>query len=199
VTVPATEDRLGAALRRLVDALCVTELPDAEADEVAAAVERLADRVETRPPLTDPALRYFQSSPLVGFRNPVAPPIERYRDGAERALCDVTLGPRYEGNVGWVHGAWVAAVWDEVLAVAKDPVETPSVTGTLTIRYRQPTPVGTPLHFVAEVDRTERRKTFVTGRCVTPDGTLTSEAEAIFISVDPRMVPAFNEGRTQAD
>lgn len=194
-----TEDRLGAALRRLVDALCVTDLPDADAERLAETVERLADDVAPHPALTDPARRYFQSSPLVGYRNPVAPPIDRHREGEDRAVCDVTLGARYEGNAGWVHGAWVAAVWDEVLAVARAPMEQPSVTGTLTIRYRSPTPIDTPLHFEAHADRIEGRKTFVLGRCTTPEGTVASEAEAIFIAVDPRMVPAFNEGRTESD
>lgn len=194
-----TDDRLGAALRRLVDALCVADMPDADADEVAATVEQLADEVAKHPLIVDPARRYFQSSPVVGFRNPVAPPIHRYRDGDDRAVCEVTLGTRYEGNVGWVHGAWVAAIWDEVLAVAKAPTTAPSVTGTLTIRYRRPTPVDTPLRFVAEVDRVEGRKTFAAGRCKTSDGTVVSEAEAIFIAVDPRMVPAFTEGLTEGD
>ena len=193
------DDRLGAALRRLVDGLCVADLAEAEAGEIAATVEQLADRVATSAPVVDPKARYFQSSPLVGFRNPVAPPIHRFRDGEDRAVCDVTLGVRYEGNVGWVHGAWVAAVWDEVLAVARAPMTAPSVTGTLTIRYRSPTPVDTPLHFVAEVDRIEGRKTFAVGRCTTPDGTVASEAEAIFIAVDPTMVPAFTEGLTEGD
>jgi acyl-coenzyme A thioesterase PaaI-like protein len=127
----------------------------------------------------------------------VAPPIDRGRDGADRAICDVTLSTRYEGNVGWVHGGWVAAIWDEVLAVAKAPTVAPSVTGTLTIRYRRPTPLGTPLRFVAEVDRVEGRKIFAVGRCTTPDGTIASEADAIFITVDPTMIPAFTEGLTE--
>ena len=195
----SSDDRLGAALRRLVDALCEADLGDEQADAIAAEVDRIADDVEGSPPLLDPALRYFQSSPLVGYRNPVAPPIDRYRDAEDRAVCDVTLSTRYEGNVGWAHGGWVAAIWDEVLAVAKAPTVAPSVTGTLTIRYRRPTPVDTPLRFVAEVDRIEGRKTFAVGRCTIPDGTLVSEAEAIFIAVDPRMVPAFREGMTESD
>ena len=194
-----TSDRLGAALRRLVDGLCAADLPDREAERIAAVIEELADEVSAAAPLTDARLRYFQSSPLVGFRNPVAPPIHRYRDADDRAVSDVTLGPRYEGNVGWVHGAWVAAVWDEVLAIANAPTTHPSVTGTLTIRYRRPTPVGTALHFVAEVDRIEGRKTFATGQCVDAAGTVLSEAEAIFIAVDPSMVPAFTEGLTEED
>ena len=191
------EDRLGAALRRLVDVLCVVDLPDDRADRIADVVEELADQAAGYPEITEAKQRYFQASPVVGFRNPVAPPIERYRDEEDRAVCDVVLGPRYQGNVGWVHGAWVAAVWDEVLAVAKQPTHRPSVTGTLTVRYRRPTPVGTPLHFVAGLDRVEGRKVFVTGTCTTPDGTVSSEAEAIFIEVDPQMVPAFTEGLTE--
>jgi hypothetical protein len=62
------DDRLGAALRRLVDAVCDADLPDDAADALAARVEALAEEVAASPPLVDPATRYFQSSPLVGFR-----------------------------------------------------------------------------------------------------------------------------------
>lgn len=196
--VNRTDDRLGTALRRLVDVLCGADLDDDQAERMAVVVDELAGEAAAQPQIADAATRYFQSSPLVGFRNPVAPPIERRRDEHDRAVCDVVLGARYQGNVGWVHGACVASVWDEVLAVARAPEEGPSVTGTLTIRYRSPTPLDTPLHFVAEVERVEGRKIFATGRCTTPDGTVASEAEAIFIAVDPSMVPAFTEGLTEA-
>jgi acyl-coenzyme A thioesterase PaaI-like protein len=194
-----TEDRLGHALRRLVDVLCVADLPPGEDERIASAVDALADAAAHHPVLDEPKARYFQSSPLVGYRNPVAPPIERYRDDRGRAVCDVTLGTRYQGNAGWVHGAHVAAVWDEVLAIANPHEGAPSVTASLSVHYRKPTPLDVPLHFVAQVDRVDGRKAWSSGTCTTADGTVRSEAEALFIAVDPKMVPAFTEGLTEAD
>ena len=59
----------------------------------------------------------------------------------------------------------------------------PGMTGTLTIRYRKPTPLDTELRFEATVQRIEGRKIFCEGRMYAGD-VLTAEAEGLFISVD---------------
>jgi acyl-CoA thioesterase FadM len=58
----------------------------------------------------------------------------------------------------------------------------PGMTGTLTIRYRRPTPLLTELVFEAYVDRVEGRKIFTHGT-LSANGTLTAEAEGLFIAV----------------
>ena len=57
------------------------------------------------------------------------------------------------------------------------------MTGTLTIRYRHPTPLHTELRFEARVARVERRKNFIDGQLYAGDR-LCAEADGIFISVD---------------
>ena len=57
------------------------------------------------------------------------------------------------------------------------------MTGTLTVRYRRPTPLNTELEWDAGVDRREGRKLFVSGTC-TANGHVTAEAEGIFITID---------------
>jgi len=56
------------------------------------------------------------------------------------------------------------------------------MTGTLTIRYRRPTPLLTELTFEAYVDRVEGRKIFTHGT-LSANGRLTAEAEGLFIAV----------------
>jgi acyl-CoA thioesterase FadM len=58
----------------------------------------------------------------------------------------------------------------------------PGMTGTLSIRYRKPTPLLTELVFEARVTKTEGRKIF-THCTVSADGVLTAEAEGLFIAV----------------
>ena len=58
----------------------------------------------------------------------------------------------------------------------------PGMTGTLTIRYRRPTPLLTELVFQAYVDRVEGRKIFTHGT-LSANGVLTAEAEGLFIAV----------------
>jgi acyl-CoA thioesterase FadM len=57
------------------------------------------------------------------------------------------------------------------------------MTGTLTVRYRNPTPLHTELRCVGELVGMEGRKIFTEGRLYAGD-VLCAEAEAIFISID---------------
>ena len=63
------------------------------------------------------------------------------------------------------------------------------MTGTLTIRYRKPTPLHVDLRFEAELTSIEGRKIFTEGR-VYADGVLTAEADAVFISVPQERMDA---------
>jgi len=58
----------------------------------------------------------------------------------------------------------------------------PGMTGTLSIRYRKPTPLLTDLIFDARVTKTEGRKIF-THCTVSADGVVTAEADGLFIAV----------------
>ena len=58
------------------------------------------------------------------------------------------------------------------------------MTGTLTTKFRKPTPLHTDLRCVARITSIEGRKTFTTGELYDPDGNLLAEADAVFITVD---------------
>ena len=58
----------------------------------------------------------------------------------------VTFGSAYEGPPGHVHGGYVAAAFDELLGMTQSLGGMPGMTGTLTVRYRRPTPLRTELH-----------------------------------------------------
>lgn len=116
----------------------------------------------------------------IGLRNAIAPPLKLRRDETGRVTTDLDLGTAYEGPAGHVHGGVCALVLDHVLgATAHRPGEQ-AFTGTLTIRYVAPTPLGA-LRAEAWVDRDEGSKTFAVGRITDAAGTVTVEAEGIFI------------------
>jgi acyl-CoA thioesterase FadM len=71
---------------------------------------------------------------------------------------------------------------DELLGFAQSMGGQPGMTGTLTIRYRSPTPLHTELRLQARVDGVERRKTLASGEIYAGE-TLCAEAEGIFVSV----------------
>ncbi len=190
----AVKRRLATAMRDVIERLVRTDAPEAELDAAAEALERYADRLATHPRRVrmdgfaemanagGVEAAFFDYSPLIGRCNPLAPPVEIRAEG-DKAVGEVTFGSAYEGPPGCVHGGWVAAAFDEVLGFAQSLNGTPGMTGTLTIRYRKPTPLLTPLRFEARLTKREGRKCFVTGELY-GEGILTAEAEGIFVTVN---------------
>jgi acyl-coenzyme A thioesterase PaaI-like protein len=182
----ATWRPLTEATRELVD-LCVMsdvdeeEVRAAQAD-VEAAVARLRKvrRVRTlgEEHLTGGRRRPW-GNPVIGLRNPIAPPVEVTSDPTGRATTQFRCGAAYEGPPGLVHGGVVSLILDQILGHAVGAAGRPGMTGTLTIVYRQGTPLG-DLRAEAWIDRVDGIKTWARAHLVGPDG-VTAEAEGVFI------------------
>jgi predicted thioesterase len=56
------------------------------------------------------------------------------------------------------------------------------MTATLELRYRRPTPLGVPLTVEAKASRVEGRKIYASGTIAGPDGRVTVEATAMFVT-----------------
>jgi len=184
---------LAEAARDLIDRLAATDAPD---DVVVAATGDLrsaASRFDgyrsgagygfaeaaNAGTVVEPI---FDHSPMIGIANPLAPPIT-LETIDDKVIGAVRFGDAYEGPPGCVHGGYVAAAFDEVLGAAQSLSGAPGMTGTLTVRYESPTPLGVPLRFEAWLAGVERRKIFVEGTCHAGD-TLTARATGIFISLE---------------
>lgn len=177
--------RLADAVRAVVQTTVVSEVGDAEVDEAIGHLEAaraLLER-ETLPGSfgvrfnTDGTRRAWGNA-VTGTRNPIAPPVVLEHDG-DRTWGEVTLGPGYEGPPGLVHGGILAAILDQILGAAAENAGAPGMTGTLTVRYRRGTPLGS-IRAEAWLDRREGVKTFTRGQISTADG-VTAEAEGVFI------------------
>jgi acyl-coenzyme A thioesterase PaaI-like protein len=190
----AQKRRLAAAMRLVIGRLVESNAPEAELAAAADGLERYAERLTTHPRLrrlegfaetatAGDVAAFFDQSPIIGLSNPLAPPISVRAIGDRKAEAHARFGAAYEGPPGSVHGGWVAAAFDEVLGFAQSLTGSPGFTGTLTIRYRKPTPLHTDLRFEASVTGVERRKIFCEGRLYAGE-LLTAEAEGIFISAD---------------
>ena len=184
--------RLATAMRRVIDRLVQVAAPENDLAAAADALERYADRLATYPVSrtyegfaetanAGDTHAFFDHSPLIGMANPMAPPIRLAVIG-DRVEGHVNFGVPYEGPPGHVHGGFLAAAFDEVLGMAQSLTGNPGMTGTLTIRYRRPTPLLKELVFDARVERVEGRK-IITRGTVSSDGVVTAEAEGIFIAV----------------
>lgn len=119
-------------------------------------------------------------SPVTGRYNPIAPPVQLSRDG-QRLIGRVSCSEVYAGVPGWVHGAIIAAVYDQLMAIANVMNQTPGPTASLDVRYLKPTPLHTELVFEAWVASQEGRKVTLQGQC-SADGTVVSTAEGLFIA-----------------
>ena len=197
--------RLAAEMRSVIDHLVATQAPEEALRYAADSLARLAVEFEIYPRgrtyegFAESAnaggdqSALFDHSPLIGKANPLAPPIEISIED-DKVVGRVTFGSAYEGPPGCVHGGYLAATFDEVLGGAQSLGGRPGMTGTLTVRYRVPTPLHTPLRFEGELDRVEGRKNFTVGRCYAGD-TVTAEAEGIFIAVDLAKMEALKAAR----
>lgn len=135
----------------------------------------------------------FDSSPIIGLANPVAPPLSAQLVD-DHVEATAVFGTAYEGPPASVHGGMIAAAFDEVLGMAQSMTGHGGMTGTLTIKYRSPTPLRREVQFRGWVERVEGRKIFAKGTL--HDGeTLCAEAEGIFISVDFERMKALARGR----
>lgn len=194
--------KLAAALRKINEALIDMDAAEEDLLAAAASAEQFAVRLEaTRKghhqwgfaeSSTAPSTRVMlDRSPVIGLGNPVAPPLSfRAEDG--KVVGTGSFGMQYEGPPGHVHGGFVAAALDELLGMAQTLSGKSGMTGTLTVRYRRPTPLYKQLTFTAWVDRIEGRKIFTSGTI--HDGeTLCAEAEGVFISVDFHAMKAMQE------
>ena len=185
--------RLADAVRLVTDQVVRTHAAPAVLAEAAAAVETAAALLDPvsppwaaslpAAPFTDTAPHeFFPFSPIIGWYNPLSPPLEcELRDGGVEAHA--VLGAAYEGPPGCVHGGVIAGLFDEILGIANIAAGVGAMTGTLTIRYRSPTPLYTELRLAARTDRIEGRKVF-TGGTLHAGDRLCVEADGIFVSVD---------------
>jgi acyl-coenzyme A thioesterase PaaI-like protein len=186
--------RLADAMRLVIERLVPSNAPEEELRRAAEGLERYATALEKHPRLKNihgypesanagDVGAFFDQSPFIGLANPLAPPITVGKSGARSAVATVTFGSAYEGAPGCVHGGFIAGAFDEVLGYVQSLSGKGGMTGTLTIKYRNPTPLHTELFFEAEITRIEGRKIFTLARLFAGD-TLTAEAEGLFISVD---------------
>lgn len=187
--------RLSDAIRRQIAASVELDADASELTRLAERAEALAATLERLAPgkrvaLVDSGwenergtMAYLPFSPIMGALNPASFGIE-IRQETDRVVSEIRLDEVVEGAGGLVHGGVIAGIYDELLAAANLMIKSGGPTGTLTIRYRRPTPLYTPLRFEAWIDRIDERKVYAKGHCRVGDEIVT-EAEAIFVKFTP--------------
>ena len=175
------------AVRGLVDATIRSTVADDELDAVRAEVEALAARLRVAQ-LPGPAgVRYNSEghswnwgNAVVGRGNAVAPPVEITHDEFGSAHAELTLGAAYEGPPGMVHGGVSALLLDQIMGETASGFKRLTMTGTLTLRYRRPLPLG-PVRLAARIAGESGRKITVEAQIGVPGADAAVEATGLFL------------------
>lgn len=181
---------LGAALRELSEAAVSTEvdtdtlLRTAEQARDLAAPLKSAQRTRKDLPSVDlPGLRKRMYNPVIGVGNPFSPPLDvEVVDGVAVGHC--TLGLMHEGPPSYGHGGVSALILDQILGHAHEANRTAGMTVKLSVRYRRPVPLQTPLRVVGWVDDTPATTNATITTVADPD-TVLVRAEGTFVTPNP--------------
>ncbi|HEY2053904.1 MAG TPA: PaaI family thioesterase [Solirubrobacterales bacterium] len=194
-------NQVAAALRRIGAVTIGQPLEDEDLGAAGARLAQVADQLEAAAAASKrqrrtpgqagfPGLHpqdHFPTSPMIGFANPISPPVEVWAvegEGGRREIRGrVTFDYPFEGPPTCVHGGVIAELFDELLGLSNILAGKGAMTGTLTVRYRRPTPLLAPLELAARHTGQEGRKVYAWGGLY-HEGELTAEAEGVFILVD---------------
>lgn len=107
----------------------------------------------------------------------------RLEDGVCRG--EFTPGPGHGGFDGLTHGGILFSVLDDVMANWLFQQGARGFTARCEIRYREPLPLGTPVHLEARLVQRRRRLFVLTAEARRPDtGRVVAETEAGFMVED---------------
>jgi acyl-coenzyme A thioesterase PaaI-like protein len=208
-------ERLADLSRTFIDRLVTTHAPPAALERVSQLLEEATGLLEEHVPdeprnmydgfgEEDDYLHLFRLNPVIGKLNPAAPRFEIViEDGGPglngtEVVARTSLGLLYEGPIGMVHGGIIASLFDQFLSIANIDNGFGAFTGTLTIRYRRPCPLGVELRFQCRTDRVEGRKVFAAGELYA-DEVLVAEAEGVFIQPSAERLAEIVEERERLD
>jgi hypothetical protein len=181
--------RVATALRRLVDAAVDPALD--RSDDLAERLEAVVAQLPARATASRFGRRRVESCvpsfpmgthPVIGEANPLAPPlqVDLIDDDVVGEAC---YGAAFEGLPGSVYGGFIAATFDAVLGIRAALEGTPCSATSLATRFLEPTPLHVPLTYRIWLRAVDGRKLFVEGALATPSGTVTAEADAVFLAI----------------
>lgn len=155
----AQTEEAAALLRRVVGLAVALEQPDPALDRLIADLRRAETALAAVvPPSTQPRVGpaadgdgrvYLDHARDIGAYNPCFPEYAITVDGPQ-ATGTVEFPIAYEGPPGIVHGGFLALLFDCVVQHHNCEVGVAGKTASMTLHYRRPTPLETPLRFTVE-------------------------------------------------
>ena len=196
-----------AASRRLNRCLAETRLRDEETNEIATALDQLADKFAagsqrdklddmlTRPHLA--AIYNGKHTPLDlspgdeiefdpfsiagGIFHPSSIGLKFFKESNESVLAVTSVHPMFAGPPERVHGGIQALIVDEVMGALNRMRGRQAFTAYLNVNYRGPAPLNVDLSFRAWVDKIDGRKVFLKATGQEANNTF-MDADGLFIA-----------------
>ncbi len=129
---------------------------------------------------------FFPYSPAVGPFNPIAPPLtaEVIGEGEYKEIrASGKLDGVYVGPPDLVQGGVIALLFDDILGSVLVVNHCGAMTGTLEVRYENPTPIAEELLWTGKIEKIEGRKIYVSAELWVSE-TRTAIATGVFVKVD---------------
>jgi uncharacterized protein (TIGR00369 family) len=101
-----------------------------------------------------------------------------------------TIGDRYEGPHGYLHGGIIATLLDETMSKAVRARGYIAMTRRIEVDYLRPVPSTSAIRLEGRLVRSEGRKHWLEARVMNGEGTTLAEGKGLFIEVRPRMAQA---------
>lgn len=195
----AARVRLGTAVRRLSHAVVRHEADLETMNDVVDSIDGLIEHLAAHPARLRLREGFgFHEEHLVADDSPMMSHIDRPGSGpgsphgldmtihrrGDRVEATFELGHSHEGAPGRSHGGFVALAFDDLMGFVLVLERTAAYTVELTVRYKAPTPLLTPLVMTCWLTRRDGRKLFIEGemRENRPDAPLIASATAVFVA-----------------
>lgn len=176
---------LHRAQRLLQDRLAGAALPAELARDVTRRLDELTDLLaDYQVPEHDRMDGWRPDLP--GRGHPLLPPYVIDGETDTTLTGHVTFSRFHLGGNGAAHGGAHPLLFDDLFGRVMNHHQ-PGVARTayLKVNYRQVTPLDVQLRWEVSCDRVEGRKRWGSGRLLATDGTLLSDAEALFLQLLP--------------
>lgn len=122
---------------------------------------------------------------VCGMKNPNGLGASFYELENGELLGIFTPGEAFQGYPERLHGGVAATILDETIgrAILIDQQEVWGVTVEFTVRYRQPIPLGEPVHVIGRIERDRRRLFEGTGEILLADGEVAVEGHGKYLKL----------------
>jgi len=118
---------------------------------------------------------------VCGVNNPYGLQMKFYEPAVGEVHAEITVPEDFAGYPGVVHGGIIAAMLDEVAGrvFLGDGAPRFMVTARLSVRYRRPVPVATPLVLKGQAKEDKGKVAFASGAIFNQAGDLLAEADLV--------------------